>query len=98
MSLCEKRLTNLTKEDMKTLGIIIALIVTGIVCWIVLCEMRSRHLKKMIKLGHTGMRCKYWCGEVSNYSTIEHYYGNGSVRIKDEIMPIHIDNIEPPLI
>jgi len=80
---------------MKTIGIIIVLIITGIFCLMALRLMQCNHFKKKIKLGYTGMRCKYWCGEISNYSTVESYEGNGFVRIKDELEPIHIDNILP---
>ena len=77
-----------------TLGLIIILVLTGAFCLMILRLMQCKHFKKKILHGHTGMRCKYWCGEESYYGTVESYEGNGFVRIEEEIKPIHIDNIE----
>ena len=77
-----------------TLGLIIILVLTGAFCLMILRLMQCKHFKKKILHGHTGMRCKYWCGEVSNYDTVEEYLGNGYVKLKDEIEEIHIDNVE----
>ena len=56
---------------------------------------RSKNLKKQIKFGETGMKVRYWIGETKFHGTVKGYDGNFMVRLEEEILPVHIDNIEP---